>query len=327
MPLPRYKQVNVDVTPYYHCTTRCVRQSYLCGCDNETGRNFEHRRKWIKDRLHLLSSSFSIELCAYAVMHNHTHVVLFVNRERVKDWSVREVFNRWRNFYKCPPLVQRYLDDIDDQAFSEAEEKILLEYAEEYRRRLCSVSWFMRLLNEYIARKANKEDDCKGYFWERRFRSQALLNEKALIAAMAYTDLNPVRANLAPTPEESDFTSVKYRINARRARKSPLFLKPFSGCIDKRGRSALPITLDSYLSLVDETGRYVRNDKKGTISSSLQPILDRLELEAPAWLTISCQLEDTFSGPIGTPIAIVDFAEQCQYGRTPNVTNATRYLM
>ena len=55
--------------------------------------------------------------------------------------------------------------------------------------------------------------------------------------------------------------------------------------------------------------------------------LDRLELEAPAWLTISCQLEDTFSGPIGTPIAIVDFAEQCQYGRTPNVTNATRYLM
>ena len=63
MPLPRYKQVNVDVTPYYHCTTRCVRQSYLCGCDNETGRNFEHRRKWIEDRLHLLSSSFSIELC------------------------------------------------------------------------------------------------------------------------------------------------------------------------------------------------------------------------------------------------------------------------
>ena len=78
MPLPRYKQINTDVTPYYHCISRCVRQSYLCGRDARTGINYEHRRKWIQDRLHKLSQAFAIDLCAYAVMHNHIHIVLHV---------------------------------------------------------------------------------------------------------------------------------------------------------------------------------------------------------------------------------------------------------
>ncbi len=79
-------------------------------------------------------------------------------------------------------------------------------------QQLKNLSWFMRTLNEYIARLANAEDGVKGRFWEGRFKSQALLDEQALLAAMAYVDLNPVRAGIADTPENSDYTSIQERL-------------------------------------------------------------------------------------------------------------------
>lgn len=325
MPLPRYKQINLDVTPFYHCTSRCVGQSFLCGKDSVSGKNFEHRRQWVEDRLHQLTRVFAIELCAYAVMHNHTHLVVHVAKAKAYNWSMDEVLLRWRSFYKCPSVVQRYLED--EASLSETEYTLVMEYAAQYRERLCSVSWFMRLLNEYIARRANKEDNCTGYFWERRFRSQALLNEKAVIAAMAYTDLNPVRARLAKSPEDSHFTSIRYRINADRAGKTPRYLKPFFDGCSSENDNPLPISLVDYLTLVDETGRAVREDKRGYICQKLAPILDRLKMKSSAWLTVSTQLEAKFSGPVGSPLCIGNFTRQCNYGRRPHITNAKRYFM
>jgi hypothetical protein len=83
MPQARKNQISLIDTPYYHYIPRCVRRSFLCGKDKYSGHNFEHRRAWVKKRL-LLSSVFSISLCAYSVMSNHTQwqegFILFVER-------------------------------------------------------------------------------------------------------------------------------------------------------------------------------------------------------------------------------------------------------
>ena len=158
-----------------------------------------------------LAAIFSLDVAAYAVMSNHYHIVLRVDAERAKNWSVEEVLQRWTQLFTGPVLVQRYLS-ADRERMKPSEIARVEQFAEEYRERFMNISWFMRILNQNIARQANSEDQVKGHFWEGRFKSQALLDETALLSAMAYVDLNPIRAGIAQTPEESDFTSIKSRI-------------------------------------------------------------------------------------------------------------------
>lgn len=129
-----------------------------------------------------------------------------------------------------------------------------------------SISWFMRLLNQHIASEANREDKCTGHFWEARFKSQALLDEKALAAAMAYVDLNPIRAALAETPESSAHTPVKARIaSLKKEETTARHLFPFVGNPREPMPEGLPFRLMDYLELVDWTGRQCREDKRGNI--------------------------------------------------------------
>ena len=326
MPLPRYKQINLDITPFYHCTSRCVRQSYLCGIDEKTGKNYEHRRQWVVNRLHELSLVFAVDLCAYAIMHNHTHLVLHIAKARATHWSMDEVILRWRTFYNCPSVVERYLDKEQKIHLTTFELELVANFVAKCRKRLYSISWFMRMLNEYIARKANNEDKCTGYFWERRFKSQAILSEHALAAVMAYTDLNPVRAKIAETPENSNFTSIQYRINAEKAHKLPSRLMLFKDQASKTTENYLPFTLSDYLTLVDQTGRIIRSDKRGAISENLSPILERLKIQENSWITLATKLECKFSGAIGPAIHMNQFALACNYGRKPNISNAVKYF-
>lgn len=323
MPLPRYKQINTDVTPYYHCISRCVRQSYLCGRDARTGINYEHRRKWIQDRLHKLSQAFAIDLCAYAVMHNHIHIVLHVAKGRVDGWTMDEVLLRWRMFYKCPPLVQRYFDDFDSVTAKELVELQALSVI--YRERLQSISWFMRLLNEYIARRANKEDECKGYFWERRFRSQAILDEKALASVMAYVDLNPIRAKIARTLKGSHFTSIQYRLNAQRVNKTPKFLMPFS---DRRvkDKASLPFAFVDYIQLINDSLTVEKNDSVQKLPLLPSRLLTKLGMTKENWHLVTNNFETLFTGPVGCPEMMDNFAKCCQRACRPNLANAQKYL-
>jgi hypothetical protein len=217
-------------------------------------------------------------------MSNHYHLVLYVNRERARKWSQRTVVEHWEQLFRLPPSVQRWKSGDASQAESDLAERFI----ERWRTRLLDISWFMRCLNEHLARRANIEDDCKGRFWEGRFRSQALLDEAGLLTAMAYVDLNPIRAGIAPTPEESGFTSIYQRIQALRATKphpaeaAAIPLRRFQTPGDRSGHS-IAFPQHDYLALIDWTGRAVRRDKRGSIDTALPPILRRLSIDAQAW--------------------------------------------
>jgi len=314
MPKPRKSLISLEAAAYYHCVSRCVRRAFLCGEDHQTGRSFEHRRGWIEDRLLELGQVFAIEVCGYAVMQNHTHGVLHIDQGLADSWSMREVIERWHQLFAGTALSQRYLRGDD---LLEVEHQRLAEDVEIWRERLSSVSWFMRCLNEQIARKANKEDDCTGHFWENRFKSQALLDDSAVLACLAYVDLNPVRAAIAKTPEESDYTSIQRRIRTLQAASEssgdtenteldippaptqPPELYPFMGGVREGMPEGLPFYLADYLDLVNWTGRAVRDDKRGAIAEDLPPILERIGITRAAWLQLAKEFETTFCIWIG----------------------------
>jgi hypothetical protein len=208
MALPRSKYVKEGKEGVYHCFSRCVRRAFLCGYDTLTQRDFSHRKTWLVDRLRYLAAIFAIEVCAYAVMETHYHSILRTRPDIVATWSDWDVASRWLTLF---PLKDAGVPPTDKQirALADCPERIV-----ELRKRLCSLSWFMGRLNEFIARAANKEDSVKGRFWESRFKCQNLLDDAAIAACMVYVDLNPIRAALAATPEESDFTSIQERIRA-----------------------------------------------------------------------------------------------------------------
>ena len=214
MPKPRYAQISNGETSYVHVVSRTVRRSFLCGKDKYSGKNFNHRRQWLEDEMLRLAGVFALEICAYAVLSNHYHIVLHINLAKSREWSHDEVIERWHQLFKGSVQSQQY---IAGETLPKAQKDLLKKQEKEWRSRLTNISWFMRILNEKIARKANREDDCTGRFWEGRFKSQALLDEKALMACMVSVDLNPVRANMAKTPERSEHTSIKRRCEAAKS--------------------------------------------------------------------------------------------------------------
>jgi hypothetical protein len=211
MGLPRSKYVQEGQEGVYHCFSRCVRRAFLYGFDALTCRDFSHRKAWLVDRLRFLAALFAIEVCAYAIMENHYHTILRTRPDIVAGWSDQEVATRWITLFPrhCGLGGASFtLIEEQIQALTDCPERIAA-----LRQRLCSLSWFMGRLNEFIARAANKEDAVKGRFWEARFKCQSLLDDAAIAACMVYVDLNPIRAGLAATPEGSNFTSIQERIH------------------------------------------------------------------------------------------------------------------
>ena len=294
MPRPRKSLICLDSTPYYHCVSRCVRRAYLCGVDELTGKNYNHRRQVIENRALKLASIFAIDICAFAVMSNHTHLVLHVDKTKACAMCSDEVLRRWHMLHKGTVLTRRYMDKKQRNSLSEPELLSVIASIKVYRQRLYDISWFMRLLNEYIARMANKEDACTGRFWEGRFKSQALLDEGALLACMAYVDLNPIRAGKADTPEHSPHTSVKRRVRAAKNNTQPKKLMPFVNN-STHVRKGLPFDLKDYLLLIDETGRQLRADKPGAIPLDCEPILTRVGLAQAKWSLMVTNIETQFS--------------------------------
>ncbi len=307
----RKEQVCLEATPYYHCICRCVRRAFLCGEDKHSGQNFDHRKQWVVDKITYLSTIFSIDICAYAVMSNHYHLVLRVDKEQADLWSDEEVALRWKQLFNGHVMVDRWLTKSD---ITQAERDKALELVQTWRKRLYDLGWYMRCLNESIAVQANKEDSCKGRFWESRFKSQALLDETALLACMAYVDLNPIRAAISVTPEGSNFTSIQQRLMAlakakssQQAQSSQLLIfmgyQPHS-----RKQLGLPFKLIDYFELVEWTGRCIREDKRGAIPSHIKLIFERFNVNECDWLETIKEFSRHYISAAGSPDKLLTWA-------------------
>ncbi|WP_298772959.1 transposase [uncultured Shewanella sp.] len=327
MAIPRKAIISIEDTPYYHCISRCVRRAYLCGKDDYTGQSYEHRRVWVEERILQLAKVFAIDICAYAVMSNHLHVVLCVDIYEANTWSKLDVAQRWHQLFKGTEITQKF---VNGSALEEFETVLLSQTIAKYRSRLSDISWFMRALNEPIARKANIEDKCSGRFWEGRFKSQALLDEAAVLACMAYVDLNPIRAKMADTPEQSDFTSIQRRIKAALKGDQSANLLAFVGNERLDMPKGLHFHLDDYLQLVDETGRLIlhnkRNDKRGSISELAMPILNRLNIPQKNWLKLTTEFTRLFKGSVGGLQELDAYCAHLERKRRQGARNCHRWL-
>jgi REP element-mobilizing transposase RayT len=299
MTVARSQLVDVNVTRYYHCLSRCVRRAHLCG------EGFEHRKQWIEDRLETLSGCFAVSVCGFAVMDNHLHVLVRLDADDASCWSAEEVVRRWIAAY--PPKTAKGEEIEITQAWIEHHAKDE-KRIESLRERLRSLGWFMKALKEPLARMANKEDECKGTFWESRYKSIAILDEEALLATCAYIDLNPVAAGIAAAPETSRHTSVRRRVRHAKAKGKLSELKAAeSGSVvgsrsagdveedlwlcpmeDRRRQGSTRegmlegFSLGSYLLLVDYTSRLCRQGK-ARVSGEVASILARLGTSADVW--------------------------------------------
>ena len=295
MTMARKLLVDPGVTPFYHCISRCVRRAFLCGD------GFEYRKRWIEERLQALAGIFAIDVCGFAIMDNHLHVLLRLDPARARGWSALDIARKWLQL--CPPrgtdgqplnLVPEYLATrVADEA-----------WITECRRRLSDLGWFMKLLKEPIARRANREDQCTGAFWEGRFKSIAILDEASLLATCAYIDLNPVAAGLAATPEKSKHTSLRARLEHVKSRgqldqlrqASPYVSKaafenghwlfPIEDKRDPQGAGAAGmvhgLSLTGYLQLVDWSSRLIRPGKS-RVSAEAPALLSRLQIDVSGW--------------------------------------------
>ena len=280
-----------------------------------------NRRAWLEEKLLRLPEIFAVDIAAYAIMSNHYHVVLHINTDKAKAWSDLEVVEHWHQIFNGTLQSQKLLNG---ETLLDAECEHLQTVINKWRARLHDISWFMRILNESVAREANSEDKCTGHFWEGRFKSQALLDEAALTACMAYVDLNPIRACMAATPESSDHTSVKIRCEQAKNTQQPnrvdqqvKKLHPFVGNPKENQPQGIKMKLTDYLELVDCTGKMLRDDKRGAISINAESILKRLDIDEDDWLEMTKGFEKKFSSFAGGEFRMKEACTRLHYKRTP----------
>jgi len=215
---PRSEVIDESVVGVYHVWMRCIRRMFLCGYDPLTQQDFSHRKDWFVQRLDELSRIFAVDACVWAILSNHYHLIVRNRPDLVREWCDAEVVRRW--WYLFPERR----DDLGLPAEPTALEiRSLVEDRKrvaKLRKRLSSISWFMKALNEWFAKRANACEDQIGHFWAERFGCRNLVDEGALLLCSIYIDLNEIRAEMASRPEDSRYTSAYTRILARVLRRA-----------------------------------------------------------------------------------------------------------
>ena len=307
MTMARAHLVDLDVTRWYHCITRCVRRAFLLG------EGPLDRKQWIEDRLKELAEIFAISVGGFSVMDNHLHVLVRLDPEVASVWSDEEVVRRWGRLFPPRDKLRQPLPVTEEWVEWRLKDA---KWVVAIRARLQSLSWFMKCLKEPLSRLANRQDKVRGAFFEERFKSVAILDEEALLATCAYIDLNPVAAGIAEVPEASPHTSVTARVEHVKAQgrtgdlktaeqgsvavrqahdvagsasstglEETIWLCPIE---DRRRLGSARegmlegLSLRNYLLLVDYTGRLFR-EGKAAISAEVLGILHRIGISMEDW--------------------------------------------
>jgi len=231
-------------------------------------------------------------------------------------WSNAEVAERWIRLF--PPREDSELARIIkcERLLADADRLFLI------RSRLGSLSWLMRCLVEPIARRANREDGCTGRFWEGRFKSQLLCDERAILAAMAYVDLNPIRAGITHRLDHSRHTSIQGRIAA--TQHSPEVLRASLTPLAGRIAPHMPISTADYLALVEWTGRQLHPGKRGRIPEDAPSCLSTIDQQPNRWAIRVKSVGSGYWRVIGELKDMISIAERLHQRWMKGIGLATR---
>jgi len=295
----RSKIVDPSVTRWYHCISRCVRRAFLIAESHE----FD-RKVWLDNRLQELNSIFAVSVAGFSLMDNHLHLLLRIDTEVAESWTPLEVVQRWLRLYPLRVNRTPVVPSAEDMERLASD----IQWVEQKRSRLASLSWFMKCLKEPLSRKVNREEQCRGTFFEGRFKSIAILDEESLLTVAAYIDLNPIAAGICRLPEQSPHTSIKERVDhvisqgrlqdVAEIRNGSVAAQKVSEGVeqdhwlvpieDQRSQGSTRegikegFTFGQYLMLIDSMSRSVREGKVN-VSQDVQSIFDRLEMDANRW--------------------------------------------
>ncbi|MEI7460242.1 MAG: hypothetical protein WCK15_12595, partial [Pirellula sp.] len=328
-----------------HLIGKTVRSCYLMGVDERSGKNFDHRKRWLEEKLKTLAANFGIDLLAFSCMSNHFHLLLRSRPDVVATWDDTQVALRW--WQLCPTRkIKLEINGEWDKVPAAPTEFDLNAIRNDpvrlatIRRRLSDLSWWMRLLCQYIAMRANGEDgDGLGRFWQGRYKAVRILDEESLLACAAYVDLNPIRADMAETLEQSDYTSVQRRVQAIKAsaseagssgelrpdvervalesatppradaflapvtiheRKAPLGPHPSRNGRRSSDKGFLAMAEVEYLEILDWLARDRVTGKRGSTPLSVPPVLERLGIEPTLWSAMVKDFGRAFMNVAGT---------------------------
>ncbi len=307
----------------YHCWNRCVQRAWLCGQDPVTGIDYEYRREVIEEVERQLAGLFAIDIGFHAEQANHLHLILRTRPDLAATYLDDEVRRRWWILVRLKRTGNGRIEEPTDEDLER--ERRRWPDVDVLRQRLADVSWFMGTLCEHLARRFNRESGTSGTFWEHRFGCRSLEDEAAILLCGIYVDLNPIRAGEATVPEEARHTSAYNRIQGMPQRASRPVAEGTAGPDDwlcpltipeddprqlgavraqlpwrASDKGLLPIRLETYLELLDWTGRQIGSKRQGSIPSSLAPILERLGIQAEHWLEAVRGFDRRFGQVVGS---------------------------
>ena len=325
----RRKLLGRDRKAVYHCWARCVRRAFLWGQDQLTGQDYSHRRDWILTREEQLAGLFAIEVEFHAELSNHLHLMLRSRPDVARRWSAYEVARRYLTATRIAKCMTDELPLPHEKLIEQAMRN--KKRIQQMRRRLSKISWFMGILCENIARRANAEDGCHGKFFESRFKCRECADSHGMLICALYVDLNPIKAGEALSPRTARYTSAYQRIKAQDQRSgSPNRADGWLGELTLRGESLqdeaiayssrwgrrasdlglLPISFKDYLRLLEWTARQLRSGRLQNIPQDVEALLDRLKVNEEAWLDTFERYDQVFCHAVGTPVSLAKVAER-----------------